>query len=269
MGQRIDKDPQKEKQFVPPDHRRTITAPTQGGASGETKSSGLTTGKRHAAAGVGINLTMHEAPYRVHGADMTTPNFESPLQRQLREEAETRLRIGLTPPMQVAPPSIDALKLLHDLAGSPTTASAALKLLHELQVHQVELDLLHLQHEEEQSETTEQLAHYKALYEHAPVGYFVVGLDGGHIIEGNLAGARLLGIPHDQLEDHPLSSFLVGESQDALGVLLGRAGAEAKAVSCVVEVQGGADGSQILHATATLSPGGEGALVALFACASH
>lgn len=200
---------------------------------------------------------------------MPPPNEESRLQRQRREEAETRLRIGLAPPMQVAPPSIEALKLLHDLASAPTTASDALKLLHELQVHQVELDLITVQNAAEHSETADQLARYKALYDHAPIGYFVVDLDGGHIIEGNPAGARLLGIPHEQLEDHPFVSFFVAASRDTLVGLLSRAQVETTAVSCVVEALSDTDGLRPLHATAALSPGGETALVALFACASH
>jgi PAS domain-containing protein len=72
---------------------------------------------------------------------MTTAN-PSPVhpQSSLRERAKTLLQTqgaGLG----VAKDASAALRVLFDLAASPTTAHDALALLHELQVHQVELDL--------------------------------------------------------------------------------------------------------------------------------
>lgn len=198
---------------------------------------------------------------------MPPPNDESKLQRRRREEAELRLQTGLAPALQSMPPSLDTLTLLHDLASSPATASSALKLLHELQVHQVELDLITLQTEEEQRETASQLARYKSIYDHAPIAYFVVGLNNGEILEGNLAGARLLEISHEQLEDLCLRHFFSAASQVALHVLIDLARVEAdEAVSCLLELEDSGGGLRRLHATATWAPGGEAALVMLVPC---
>lgn len=69
----------------------------------------------------------------------------------------------------------------------------ALKLCHELQVHQVELELQH----EELNRATAQvhflLAEYSDLYDFAPVGYFTIDSD-SRIKRVNLTGAELLGM---------------------------------------------------------------------------
>ncbi|RJG25895.1 putative bifunctional diguanylate cyclase/phosphodiesterase [Massilia cavernae] len=57
-----------------------------------------------------------------------------------------------------------------------------------------------LRHEEEQ-------AYYNDLYLLAPVGYFVVGLDHG-ILQANLVGAEMLGIPRATPQRHQLRSFI-------------------------------------------------------------
>ncbi len=66
------------------------------------------------------------------------------------------------------------------------------KLLHELQVHQIELEM---QNEElrEANETAETaLKKYTMLYDFAPMGYFTVEKDGS-ISELNFTGAEMLG----------------------------------------------------------------------------
>jgi PAS domain-containing protein len=66
------------------------------------------------------------------------------------------------------------------------------KLLHELQVHQIELEM---QNEEliQANETAEKaLKKYTMLYDFSPMGYFTLDSDGG-IAELNFTGAELLG----------------------------------------------------------------------------
>ncbi len=74
----------------------------------------------------------------------------------------------------------------------PANAADALRLVHELQVYQVELELQNEELERARSETEQALACYCDLYEFAPVGYLTVGTD-GRIQQVNLNGARLLG----------------------------------------------------------------------------
>ena len=110
---------------------------------------------------------------------------------KLRESAEERIEKGTAPFTRGAATGMQALTLLHGLASAPETASDALKLLHELQVHQVELDLQHEQVEQDRRQLTEDLTNYTALFDLAPFAY--VALEpGGLVITANRLAADWL-----------------------------------------------------------------------------
>jgi PAS domain S-box-containing protein len=73
-----------------------------------------------------------------------------------------------------------------------------MRLLHELQVHQVELELQNEALIEARAAAEEGLKRYTDLYDFAPLGYLTVGRNGS-IIQVNLAGARLLGLDRGTL----------------------------------------------------------------------
>jgi len=136
----------------------------------------------------------------------------------LRDEAEGRLKSGLAPAANGWTISPETLSLLYRLASDPDSSADALKLLHELQTHQVELDLQHAQLEENESELNAQLAHYQTLYDMAPAGYLVLDRD-GRILHSNQAADRLFGVEIGGLQDHSLASMLSPESRPALMAL--------------------------------------------------
>jgi PAS domain-containing protein len=75
--------------------------------------------------------------------------------------------------------------------GKPSEVTT-LKLIHELEVHQIELEM---QNEElllakEQAEQA--IEKYTKLYDYAPSGYFTLSQD-GKVTEANLTGAHMLG----------------------------------------------------------------------------
>jgi len=86
-----------------------------------------------------------------------------------------------------------AMRVLYELAASPDTAPDALALLHELQVHQVELDMqaeaLLAAHTELQS----RLDQANSLHDSMPVACFSVDAD-TRVLDVNPRGARLLGM---------------------------------------------------------------------------
>jgi PAS domain S-box-containing protein len=87
------------------------------------------------------------------------------------------------------------------------------KLLHDLQVHQIELEmqndeLLRTKHELRDSHTR-----YFDLYDLAPVGYLTLN-EQGLIQEANLAAATMLGMKRASLVNQPISRVIHKEDQD-------------------------------------------------------
>lgn len=85
--------------------------------------------------------------------------------------------------------------------------------LHELHVHQIELKMQNDELLRVQVELDAMRARYFDLYNLAPVGYFVVSLE-GLIMEVNLAAATLLNLPRAALIKKPISRFVHKEDQD-------------------------------------------------------
>ncbi len=195
---------------------------------------------------------------------MSTLSAESNRHLQLRVDAETRIKNGSAPPAKGAPIGAGALALLHKLASVPESAPEALKLLHELQVHQVELDLQHEQMETTRRELAEALAHYKGLYELAPPGYFIVGRDGA-IIEGNLAGAGLFGVKQDELRGRRIDGFLAPDNRPILLALLKSLSEGDSRNTCEVRSGGSTDDSRSYQAVASVTPSGDSLLIAFVA----
>ncbi len=100
----------------------------------------------------------------------------------------------------------------HRLTQQQSTVSGnfeadAKKLLHELQVHQIELEM---QNEElliAQAKIEDSLKRYTELYDMAPVGYLTLGRDGA-IHQINLKAAKQLGIFRAQLKQQRFSIFI-------------------------------------------------------------
>src|ERR1035437_1659818 len=82
----------------------------------------------------------------------------------------------------------------------PTLSSEATQqLLHELQVHQIELEMQNDELRRTQLQLDAARAHYFDLYDLAPVGYCTVS-EQGLILEANLTAASLLGMPRSALD---------------------------------------------------------------------
>ena len=97
-------------------------------------------------------------------------------------------------------------------AACHDTAEETLRLVQELQVHQIELELQNDELQTARAELELGLERYSDLYDFAPVGY--VTLDGrGAIRKMNLAGARLLGQERARLVGANFGFFVSPESR--------------------------------------------------------
>jgi PAS domain S-box-containing protein len=87
------------------------------------------------------------------------------------------------------------------------------RLIHELDVHQIELDMQNDELRKAQAELELSRAKYVDLYDFAPVGYFTLTAT-GRIEDANLTGAKLLGVERTNLANRNLRSFIAPESMN-------------------------------------------------------
>jgi signal transduction histidine kinase len=136
---------------------------------------------------------------------------------------------------------VAALRPATDLA--PLLQLDSQRLVHELQVHQIELEM---QNEELKSAATAQerlLNEYTALYDFAPVGYLSLDRK-GRVIKSNLAGAAILGLAGRQVGKVPFIRFVAPKDRHVCTAFLERCygGEVAGRITCELEllVGGGA-----------------------------
>ena len=131
---------------------------------------------------------------------MTDPTIDStdPSSRaDLRQRAEERLQ---------------AEKAARLARAQDLTGDAARGLVHELRVHQIELEMQNESLRENRIALELSQAKYFDLYDLAPVGYFTISKK-GIILEANLTGARMLGMDRPQLIGRALGGFISDQDQ--------------------------------------------------------
>lgn len=131
----------------------------------------------------------------------------------LRQRAVTHLRGATT--ADAATAAAHALSVLHAMASSPATAAEALPLLHELQVHQVELDLQAQELGEARAELEAALCLHAERYDHLPVGCVTVDTD-FVVCELNRRAALMLGVEREAAVGLPLAGLVGGDSLQRL-----------------------------------------------------
>lgn len=148
----------------------------------------------------------------------------------------------------------EAMGVLYELAAAPDTAADALALLHELQVHQVELELLAEAQVAIRAQLETDLARQKQLYDCAPVGYFTLDAQ-GHLMELNLTGAQQLGVDREAVLGHRLDDQLSPMDGATLRALLARIEqGDTPQAATHLTLAGGAHGSRRVCASAQVAP---------------
>lgn len=154
---------------------------------------------------------------------------------QLRAEAAFRLKIG-TAAASDWTLSSDTLSLLFKLASSPDTVMEGLKLLHELQTHQVELEMQHQELERSAQAHEKHQGVFASLFENAPFGYLVVQAD-GTILRSNQEAASLLALKPNACNGKKFESYCTSLSAYGLQDLLKYCVHGAPPMMCVLELK--------------------------------
>lgn len=134
---------------------------------------------------------------------------------EIRRQAE--LRMGATLPGRVDPTGL-----------SPEEVQL---LLHELRVHQVELEIQNEELRHTQLRLEASRNNYQDLYEFSPVAYLTLDAS-GLIVAANLAAAKLLGTEKGKLLRAPLAGYAAPEKADHLHLYLQQALQSAEKQQC-------------------------------------
>ncbi len=158
----------------------------------------------------------------------------------LRLEAEVLLENGAATPSLNWPVSMDTLHCLLVQTSSTEGAEVNLKVLHELQVFQVELDLMHSQMACNEQLLVEDVQLYGAVFEQLPQPCFILSAT-GLVHSSNQAAADFAGREwggRDHLTGVSLLSLLVKASQLLLHAALLRLQAGSRRETLLLQLQG-------------------------------
>jgi two-component system cell cycle sensor histidine kinase/response regulator CckA len=140
------------------------------------------------------------------------------------------------------------VRLAADLENLPKNKIA--RLLHDLEVHQVELEMQNDELRRTQLELIETKDQYVELYENAPSGYLTLTMT-GRVLKVNLAGTQLLGVPRDNVLGVPFHSFLNRTESKKFEAYLSKAFRTRTPQSCVLAVDSGDSGLRYFRLATT------------------
>jgi PAS domain S-box-containing protein len=164
---------------------------------------------------------------------------------ELRRLAEARL--------------ISKRKDQRDEAEDPATTPEMQRLVQELQIHQIQLEMQNEELKKARDEAEAERERYLDLYDFAPVGYLTLDVD-GVIRQVNLTGARLLGLERSLLLNRRFGHFVSEADGPAFHAFLKRAFEKRDKESCAVSL--GREGSHV-HIEATITGDGRECRIAI------
>ncbi len=154
---------------------------------------------------------------------------------ELRRQAEERLR-SQPAESRGLPPDVEMQRLLH-----------------ELQVHQIELEMQNEELRDSRTKLETALARYTDLYDFAPDGYLTFGPTGA-ITQANLAALRLLGLERGELTGRRLGVFVCAADLHAFNAFIAFVFAADAKQTCEVTIEPKDQPKRIVRINATLSP---------------
>ncbi|HSG93085.1 MAG TPA: PAS domain-containing protein [Methylotenera sp.] len=195
-----------------------------------------------------------------------TPQHEdcTEAHNSLRESADAELNDGNLDINSGWLLPLETLSLLYKMASEPDSAADALKLLHEIQTHQVELELQYRQLEANEQFITEQLSNFKAVLDISLVGFIMADAD-GLITVINGAANRLLAIGDEEVVGTSVHKLFQPLAQIRLRNLFEQLADKDTAadVVCIETPQNDNSEAKKLKITACISPASNAVLITI------
>ncbi|MDD5286866.1 MAG: ATP-binding protein [Desulfuromonadaceae bacterium] len=148
---------------------------------------------------------------------------------------EKQKYISLLPAAELRRRAEEQLNVQMPEGGSLQTEDKTERILHELQVHRIELEMQNAELRQTRDELETALDRYTGLYDFAPVGYFTLDGD-GEIRAVNIAGACLIGAVRSRLIGRRFSLFVADKDRDAFTGFLAAVLTSRIKDSCEVEL---------------------------------
>ncbi len=145
------------------------------------------------------------------------------------------------------------LALQPALAGPPRQPADMARLLHELQVHEIELQMQNDTLRESQAQVEAAAARYADFYDFSPAGFISLQA-GSEILETNLTAARLLGRPRAMLTGMRFSGFVAPADRESLGRVMVQVFAGERPAPCRLELAVKGQPQRTVEFEAALAP---------------
>lgn len=137
-------------------------------------------------------------------------------------------------------------------AGKLPTEDEMRRIVHELSVHQIELEIQQKELLQARDALEAELTRYTDLYDFAPIGYITLASD-GTIREINLKGASMLGGERSALKDEKFSSFVSSEHLDIFNSFMQELFGKTGTASCEMQLRNNGGKPVIVQLSATVS----------------
>ncbi len=182
-----------------------------------------------------------------------------------RDEPSPSGEVAGEPSAAAADESLQTLRAraerhLHESVAHPgelPTGAEAHRLIHELQVHEVELAMQYEELVASRAETEQQRAQYVDLYDFAPTGYLTLDRE-GRITQLNLAAAALLGGLRDELLQQSFNTFVAVPGRGECVECLDRAFDHDGRAQCELTLRSPGQAERLVHLEAvSAASGGE------------
>jgi len=129
----------------------------------------------------------------------------------------------------------EQLKLNQHKSETSETEPDITRLLHELQVHQIELEMQNEELRQSYEETESALKKYTMMYDLAPMGYYTLDKS-GNILELNFKGAEILGERRFSLVNSNFKLFISDESKPVFNEFFNKVFSRIHKESCQVQL---------------------------------